>query len=118
MLCPTGDCLNGSHVSHWPVFRSIRCTPAKPLFCAQILPSTPMFIGLVMLICVFGRFHSWGATHVSSLPVFTSYLPIAAWYIMPSQMLPSRSKRAESEPLGEPFFNSGSAISVTFPVFG
>src|SRR3954466_8416979 len=103
MLCPTGEALYGSHVSHWPVLRSTRCTPAKPLFCAQILPSTPMLSGLVMLICVFGRFHSAGAGHVWSLPLFTSYLPMAAWYIMPSQMLPSRSKRIESDPLGEPF---------------
>src|SRR5215216_4945111 len=98
MLWPTGAALYGSHVSHLPLFRSMRCTPAKPLFCAQILPSTPTLSGLVMLICVFGRFHSAGATHVWSLPVFTSYLPIAAWYIIPSQMLPSRSKRADSEP--------------------
>jgi hypothetical protein len=42
MLCgsPFGAFLNGSQVSTLPVAMSRRCTPAKPLFCVQSLPST------------------------------------------------------------------------------
>ena len=50
--------------------------------------------------------------------VLRSNFVIAPWYIMPSHKLPSLSERSESEPVGEPFFGSGTGYSVTLPVFG
>src|SRR5262245_42034185 len=117
MLCPTGAALNGSQVSHSPVLRSMRGTPAKPLFCDQALPSTAMLSGLVILTWVLGRFHSAGICQTCSFSVLVSNLPTAAWYIMPSQRLSSRSRRMDSAPSGEPFLSSGVGISVSFPVF-
>ena len=52
--------LNGSQVSILPVARSSRCTPAKPLFCAQTLPSTCELCGLTMLTCAASMFCSGG----------------------------------------------------------
>src|SRR5258706_15357783 len=118
MLWPTGASLNGSQVSHAPVFRSTRCTPAKPLFCVHTLPSTAMLSGLVMLTWVLGRFHSAGIGHTWSFSLLVSNLPIAAWYIMPTHRFSSRSMRMESAPSGEPFFSSGVAISASLPAFG
>src|SRR5258705_9243495 len=113
MLWPTGDALNGSHVSHLPVLRSTRWMPPTPLFCVQILPSTCTVIGLVMLTCEFARFSSGGRFHTCMCSVFGSNFMIAPWYIMPAHKLPSLSGRNDSSPVGEPFFGSGTGYSVT-----
>src|SRR5262245_6616876 len=116
MLCPLGDSLNGSHVSHLPDLRSMRCTPANPLFCAHTLPSTPICIGLVILICVLALFRSGGMFQTWNVSVFLSNFAMLAWYIMPSHKFCSLSKRTESDPVGEPFFGSGTGYSMCFPV--
>src|SRR4029453_15325749 len=116
MLCPLGDSLNGSQVSHLPDFRSIRCTPANPLFCAHTLPSTPIYIGLVILICVLALFSSGGMLQTWNVSVFLSNFAMLAWYIMPSHKFWSLSKRTDSAPVGEPFFLSGTGYSVCLPV--
>ncbi len=71
-----------------------------------------------MLTWVIALFMSGGRLKVSTLPLARSYLPIAPWYIMPNQMLPSLSAWMLSEPCGQPSLSSGSGISVTLPVFG
>src|SRR4029450_800852 len=116
MLCPLGDSLNGSQVSHLPDLRSTRCTPANPLFCVHTLPSTPICIGLVILICVLGLFRSGGMFQTWNVSVFLSNFAILAWYIMPSHKFWSLSKRTESAPVGEPFLGSGTGYSVCLPV--
>src|SRR5258706_4669004 len=118
MLCPCGACLNGSHVSHLPVLRSIRCTPAKPLFCVQTLPSTPIFMGLVILTCVLALFNSAGMGQVWNFSDLRSNFAMAPWYIIPIHRFPSLSLRKESAPIGEPFFNSGTGYSVCLQVLG
>src|SRR6266540_2349049 len=50
--------------------------------------------------------------------VFGSNLATPAWYIMPSQRLPSLSTPRSRLPVGKPFLNSGIAYSVCLPVFG
>src|SRR5262249_56289785 len=84
MLCPLGDSLNGSQVSHLPDLRSTRCTPANPLFWVQTLPSTPICIGLVILICVLALFRSGGIFQTWNVSVFLSNFAMLAWYMMPS----------------------------------
>src|SRR6185436_5673259 len=118
MLWPTGEALNGSHVSQVPVLRSTRCTPPTPLFCVQILPSTSSVIGLVILTCEFARFNSGGRLQTCIFSVLGSNFMIAPWYIMPAHRLPSLSVRSDRSPCGEPFFGSGTGYSVTLPVLG
>src|SRR6476620_1081905 len=118
MLWPTGEALNGSHVSQVPVLRSTRCTPPTPLFCVQILPSISSVIGLVILTWEFARLSSGGRFHTCIFSVLGSNFMIAPWYIMPAHRLPSLSERSDRSPCGEPFFGSGTGYSVTLPVFG
>src|ERR1019366_4086778 len=118
MLCPTGDSLKGSQVSHFPVFISIRWMPAKPLFCVQTLSSMPMCSGLVILTWVLALFSSGGIFQTCIFSVFLSNFAMAPWYIMPSHRFSSLSNRMDSEPVGEPFLGSGSGYSVTLPVLG
>src|SRR5713101_9043302 len=63
MLCgsPLGASLNGTQVSILLVARSSRWTPAKPLFCAQTLPSTCENCGLTMFTCAASMFCSGGS---------------------------------------------------------
>src|SRR5262245_42611418 len=118
MLCPLGDSLNGSQVSHLPDLRSTRWTPANPLFWVHTLPSTPICIGLVILICVLALFRSRGMFQTWNVSVFLSNFAMPAWYIMPSHKFCSLSKRTESAPVGEPFFGSGMGHSICLPVLG
>ena len=109
MLCRPAV-LNGSQVSILPVARSTRCTPAKPLFCDQTLPSTCELSGLIMFTCVASMFYSAGIGQYWNFSVFGSNLTIAAWYIMPSHRLSSRSARSPSEPFGKPGLCDGDRI--------
>src|SRR6267143_2460277 len=120
MLCgsPLGALLNGSQVSILPVATSSRCTPAKPLFCVHTLPSTCAACGLTMLTCAASMFCSEGSFQVVNFVVLRSNLTIVAWYMLPSQRLPSRSLRKPSEPVGNPGLCASMGNSVTLPVFG
>ena len=63
MLCgsPFGASLNGSQVSILPLAMSRRCTPAKPLFWDQTLPSTCEDCGLTMFTCAASMLRSGGS---------------------------------------------------------
>src|SRR5260221_10318391 len=100
MLCGSLDSLKGAHGSLLPGARSKRCTPAKPLFCDHTLPSTPEFHGETMLSCVDERFSSGGGVKCWNFSVAGSNRAIDAWYMLPSQSLPSRSPRSARTPVG------------------
>src|SRR4030095_4146382 len=100
MLCPLGDSLNGSQVSHLPDLRSTRCTPANPLFCVHTLPSTPICIGLVILICVLALFKSGGMFQTWNVSVFLSNFAMPGSYLMPSTQFCFLSRHAEMAPVG------------------
>src|SRR5262245_7070073 len=116
MLCGSFAPLNGSHVSHLPVARSSRCTPAKPLFCVQSLPSTCSALGADMLSWAWSRLASGGRLQIFIVSVRGSKRTTAPWYILPSQKLPSLSARIESAPVGKPGFCSGIGYSLCAPV--
>src|SRR4029434_6145064 len=101
MCCGSFAPLNGSHVSHLPVARSSRCTPAKPLFCVHTLPSTCELWGLTILICAASIFRSGGSGQYCHVWVLGSNLTIVAWYMLPSHRLPSLSSRRPSRPVGK-----------------
>src|SRR5215204_2591572 len=100
MLCGSLASLNGSQVSILPVARSSRCTPAKPLFCDQTLPSTCELCGLTMLTWAASMFCSGGNGQYVNFSVLGSNLTIVAWYMLPSHRLPARSVRSASDPVG------------------
>src|ERR1700682_4923705 len=100
MLCGSFESLNGAQVSALPVFRSKRCTPAKPLFCAHTLPSTPEFQGDTWLSWVEDRLSSGGGAKCWNFSVAGSNFAIDAWYMLPSQILPSRSGLRARTPVG------------------
>src|SRR5258708_5768958 len=100
MLCGSFESLKGAHVSPLPVARSKRCTPAKPLFCDHTLPSTPEFQADTMFNCVDERLSSGGGVKCRNVSVAGSNFAIDAWYMLPSQRLPSRSPRSARTPVG------------------
>src|ERR1700682_5439789 len=102
MLCgsPFGTFLNGSQVSIFPVAMSRRCTPAKPLFCVHTLPSTWEDCGLTMLTCAASTLYSVGSFQLVNFCALRSNFTIVAWYMLPSQRLPSRSLRRPRDPVG------------------
>src|ERR1041385_6636819 len=116
MLCGSLAPLNGSQVSIWPVARGGRCTPAKPLFCAQTLPSTCELCGLTMLSCAASMLRSLGSCQNENVSVLRLNLVMVAWYMLPSHRLPSRSVRSARNPVGKPGLCSGTGYSVTLPV--
>src|SRR6266705_572858 len=120
MLCgsPLGALLNGSQVSIFPVATSRRCTPAKPLFCVHTLPSTCACCGLTMLTCAASIFCSEGSFHVVNFVVLRSNLRMVAWYMLPSQRLPSLSLRRPRSHVGNPGLCTSMGNSVAVPVFG
>src|SRR5438445_320381 len=120
MLCgsPFGAFLNGSQVSIFPVFRSKRWMPAKPLFCVHTLPSTCEDCALTMFTCAASMFCSGGSFHCVNFCVLRSNFRIVAWYMLPSQRLPSLSLRRPRSPVGKPGFASGMGNSVTLPLRG
>src|SRR5260221_11893437 len=120
MLCgsPLGPLLNGSQVPIAPVFRSGRCTPAKPLFCVHTLPSTCEDCGLTMLICAASMSCAGGSFHDVNFCALRSNLRMRAWYMLPSHRLPSLSVRSPSRPVGKPGLVVGIGNSLTLPVLG
>src|SRR5262245_24353944 len=100
MLCGTFESLNGAHVSLLPVAMSKRCTPANPLFCDHTLPSTPVFQGETMLSCVDERLSSAGGVKCWNRSVSGSDGALEAWSRLPNQMLPWRSARSATTPVG------------------
>src|ERR1700681_1230469 len=100
MLCGSFESLKGDHVSPLPLAMSKRCTPAKPLFCDHTLPSTPEFHGATMFSCVDERLSSDGGVKCWNFSVAGSNIAIDAWYMLPSQSLPSRSLRSARTPVG------------------
>src|SRR5437016_1577732 len=98
--CPCGAPLNGSHVSILPVAKSRRCTPAKPLFWVQTLPSTSDRCGLTILICAASIFFSAGSVQNWNCSLLGSNLTIVAWYMLPSHRLPELSARRPRLPVG------------------
>src|ERR1700751_1526667 len=102
MLCgsPLGALLNGIQVSILPVAMSRRCTPAKPLFWVQTLPSTSECCGLTMLTCAAAMLASGGKVQNLNCSVFGSNFTIVAWYMLPSQRLPDASARRPRLPVG------------------
>src|SRR5262249_33484457 len=115
---PLGEFLNGSHVSIFPVATSRRCTPANPLFWVQTLPSTCELCGLTIFTWAASMFCSGGSGQNWNDSVLRSNLIIVAWYILPSQRLPSLSARRPSPPVGKPGLCSGIEYSVTRPLLG
>src|SRR5258708_33881180 len=118
MLCGSFESLNGAHVSDFPVRRSKRCTPANPLFCAHTLPSTPEFQGDTWCNCVDDRLSSGGGLKYWNCSLAGSNLTIAAWYMLPSQSLPSRSPRRASTPTGYSGLEIAMSYSFTAPESG
>src|ERR1700693_705686 len=110
MLCGSFESLNGAHVSALPVRRSKRCTPAKPLFCAHTLPSTPELYGDTWFNCVDDRLSSGGGVKYWNFSLAGSNFAIDAWYILPSHSLPSRSILSARMPVG----NSGLDIATAY----
>ena len=77
--------------------------PAKPLFCAQTLPSTCENCGLTMLTCAASMFCSGGSVQNLNCSLLRSNLTMVAWYMLPSQRSPALSCRKPRKPVG----NSG-----------
>src|SRR6266508_3275763 len=115
---PFGPLLKGSQVSIFPVAGSRRCTPAKPLFCVHTLPSTCEDCGLTMFTCAASMSCSGGSFHIVNFCVLRSNLRILAWYMLPSQRLPSLSLRRPSSPVGNPGLVVSIENSLTAPVLG
>src|SRR4029079_10154619 len=120
MLCgsPLGASLNGSHVSIWPVARSRRWTPAKPLFCDQTLPSTCELCGLTMFTWAASMFCSGGSGNDLNVSAWRSNFTIVAWYMLPSHRSPALSVRSPRKPVGKPDLCSGTRYSVGVPDLG
>src|SRR5258706_10326915 len=100
MLWGSFESLNGDQVSPLPVAMSKRCTPAKPLFCDHTLPSTPEFQGATMFSWVDERLSSGGGVKCRNFSLARSNFAIDAWYMLPSQRLPSRSLLKARTPVG------------------
>src|SRR3984893_2173317 len=98
---PLGAALNGSQVSILPVAMSRRCTPAKPLFWVQTLPSMFDLCGLTILICAASILRSAGSVQNWNCSLFGSNFTIVAWYRLPSHRLPSPSARRPRLPVGK-----------------
>ena len=62
--------------------------------------------------------YSGGIGQAVNFSVLGSNLTIAAWYMLPSHQLPSRSARSPSEPFGKSGLCSGIGYSFTAPVLG